>query len=322
MGNKVSVSSKEDAARKLYVKMKNQRAYEQDTKNMELTKKCLQKVTLSGLQNIFSMLLSSVQPVNAAFCMTGLGVALLIVCIIADKFINSSKNATGGNITETAIRKILHEDQIQEICNIVIAYQNRCKMFANNKKKLCEEATISERDLFNQLTRTSQNMLRNRQSATVSNFLAWLKGARIHLELLSDMITLQVVEPYAVEQAAEIHHDTMSQLVHAVKEQKASVINLFQIPLGIMLRDKEAGQTVCVFYPHSSVGGIKDYYLKLLFDEQLRGVEEQFKSLITNFQENSWARITRSELCDSIVPLGKTFPASFSFHQKAQWHRG
>ncbi|XP_048473685.1 uncharacterized protein LOC109928638 [Rhincodon typus] len=272
MGNNVSVSSKEKAARKLYVKMQNQRAYEQDTKNMKYTKIFLEKATLKGLESILKSI-SKYKMVSAAFCMTGLGATLFVGCIIADQFLNSSENATSGKITEIAIRKVLHEEQIQEISNIVIAYQNHYKMFANNKKKLCEEATICERDLFNQLNRTSQNMLKNRQSATVSNFLAWLKGARIHLEVLSDMITLRVGDPCAVYQAAQIHCSTMSQLVHAVKEQKASVITLFQFPLGIKLTDKEAGQFVCIYYPHFSFEGtkdIKDKYLMLLFDDQLR----------------------------------------------------
>ncbi|XP_043535784.1 uncharacterized protein LOC122542276 [Chiloscyllium plagiosum] len=293
MGNKVSGCVKKEAARNLYVKMMKKGAYEQDIKSMKYTKKILEQATIKGLESILDLILK-LKVLPAAFCMTGLGAIILAGCVAVDLFRNNSENVS--EMTENAVRKILHEESIQEISNLIIAYQNRYEMFANNKKKLCEEVTIYERDLFNQLNRASQNMLKYPRSATVSNFLAWLKGARMYLEMLSDMVYLGVIDSSAVVQVAHVHCVTMSELALAVKKQKRSVIHLFRFPLGISLTDKEAGHSVCVYYPHFSfndINDIKDQYLTLLLDDQLKSVKEQFKSLIIDFQKNSWAKFTK-----------------------------
>ncbi|GCC41024.1 uncharacterized protein [Chiloscyllium punctatum] len=315
MGNKISGCVKKEAAKNLYVKIVKKGAYEQDIKSMKYTKKFLEQATMKGLESILA-LISKLKMVSAAFWITGLGTTILAGCVAVDLFQNNSENV--NEMTEKAVRKILHEESIQEISNLIIAYQNRYKMFANNKKKLREETTIYERDLFNQLNRVSQNMLKYPQSATVSNFLAWLKGARIYLEMLSEMVYLGIINSSAVVQAAQVHYDTMNELALAVKKQKESVIHLFRFPLGIRLTDKEVGHSVCVYYPHFSfndINDIKDQYLTLLLDDQLKSVEEQFKSLTTDFQKKSWANFTKhlrtraiSEWCDqSVLNITKFF---------------
>ncbi|XP_060705575.1 uncharacterized protein LOC132831440 [Hemiscyllium ocellatum] len=287
MGNNVSGCVKKEAAKNLYAKIVEKGAYEQDIKSMTCTKTFFEQAAMRGVDHILQ-LISKRKVVPVAFCMTGLGTIILAGCVAVDLLQNNSES--DSEMTEKAVRKILHEESIQEISSLIIAYQNRYKMFVNSKDKLCKEAKIYERDLFNQLNRASQSMLKYPQSATVSNFLAWLKGAIIYLEMLTDMVYLGIINSDTVVQAAQIHADTMSELALAVKKQKKSVIHLFRFPLGIRLTDKEAGHSVCVYYPHFSsndINDIKEQYLMLLLDDHLKSIEEQFKSLITDVQNNS-----------------------------------
>ncbi|XP_067875591.1 uncharacterized protein [Heterodontus francisci] len=186
---------------------------------------------------------------------------------------------------ENAICKVVNEEKAQEICNIIDAYIDRCKIFASNKEKLCEEAQIYERDLFNQLKRVSNAMLHNPQIATVTNFYLWLEGASYNLKMLLQMVLLGVRDLNEVHMTAKIHSSTMSKLGSAVRNQKSLVIKLIPHGLCTKLTDKEVGQSVWVFHPCINSGEIKTKYLGLLFDDQIKNAEEGFKSIVASIEQ-------------------------------------
>ncbi|XP_067830707.1 uncharacterized protein [Heptranchias perlo] len=282
MGNNASVPQPKETAQKLYQKMKNKGGYKKVRISWKCTKALLKKAASAGFEFGAKFMLTKMLPLATAIPATaGLGAALLVGSLASDVLSGASEDTSSKIIA--AIRKVLNEEKEQEICNITISYVNRCKIFETSHEKLCEEAKVYERDLFNQLTRISNPMLQLPENATVQNFHSWLKSACFHLQMLSDMITLGVRDPNEVLKAAKIHSNTMKELGSAVKKQLSSVIVLTSFLLSIRLTDNEAGQSVYIYYPYFNLKEIKDKYLELLFDDQCKSVAEKFNSIIADF---------------------------------------
>ncbi|GCB69154.1 hypothetical protein scyTo_0012375 [Scyliorhinus torazame] len=253
-------------------------AYGQVRKSWEVTKVFVTKATLGVVSKITTFLSKCKFPRAAAIgAVGGVGVALLIGCIVADRLVNEPEDIK--LVVETAIRKVFIEEKAHKICSTINAYQNRRWIFANNKQKCCEELIKYERKLFNQLQLFSDIMHKEPQNATVLNLYVWLKSARCHLEMFSEMVHFGVSDAGELRRAAEMHCSTLTPLVAAVKDQKAKVIRLIPLLFGIRLTDKEVDQSVIIFHPCSNTDAIKDKYLTLVFNEQVKSAEEEFKSL-------------------------------------------